>query len=159
MNLAHILRVFLLLLIALHTSAQTPTVFGIVTDSDSKLPLPGVVVAWSGTDFFTTTNDSGFFRLVSSPGDGACLLVQLLGYSNDSLCFESGMLKRDQEVAFKLKPGKNLKEAEVVSRRQTTEMSTLQIRGFETLNEGELLKAACCILSESFETYPSVDVN
>ncbi|MBK7683869.1 MAG: hypothetical protein IPJ26_16005 [Bacteroidetes bacterium] len=34
-----------------------------------------------------------------------------------------------------------------------------QTRGVELLNEKEILKAACCNLSESFETNPSVDVN
>ncbi|MCE2845493.1 MAG: TonB-dependent receptor [Sphingobacteriales bacterium] len=156
---SHLLRVILLLLISIRLSAQTPVIFGVVNDGATKLPLPGAVVGWSGTDQFTTTNDSGFFRMESSRLEEGCLVVQLLGYSTDSLCFGKEQLNSNREIVFSLQAGKNLKEAEVVSRRQTTEMSTLQIRGVETLNEGELLKAACCNLSESFETNPSVDVN
>ncbi|MFM7015663.1 MAG: TonB-dependent receptor plug domain-containing protein [Bacteroidota bacterium] len=52
-----------------------------------------------------------------------------------------------------------LKEVNVSTRRDATEMSLMKTRGIEVLNEGELLKAACCNLSESFETNPSVDVS
>ncbi|MFN5345800.1 MAG: TonB-dependent receptor plug domain-containing protein [Bacteroidota bacterium] len=53
----------------------------------------------------------------------------------------------------------NLSEVDIVKKRDATEMSLMKTRGAEVLNEGELLKAACCNLSESFETNPSVDVN
>jgi outer membrane cobalamin receptor len=53
----------------------------------------------------------------------------------------------------------NLSEVNIVKKRDATEMSLMKTRGAEVLNEGELLKAACCNLSESFETNPSVDVN
>ena len=51
-----------------------------------------------------------------------------------------------------------LDEVQVVQRRA----STLRGRGVTntmTLNKGELMKAACCNLGESFTTNPSVDVN
>ena len=53
----------------------------------------------------------------------------------------------------------NLSEVNIVQKRDATEMSLMKTRSAEILNEGELLKAACCNLSESFETNPSVDVN
>lgn len=53
----------------------------------------------------------------------------------------------------------NLSEVNIVQKRDATEMSLMKTRSAEVLNEGELLKAACCNLSESFETNPSVDVN
>src|SRR5690606_30128916 len=40
-----------------------------------------------------------------------------------------------------------------------TEISYLNPIKVETLNERNLMKAACCNLSESFETNPSIDVN
>ncbi len=52
-----------------------------------------------------------------------------------------------------------LSEVDIVKKRDATEMSLMKTRSSEVLNEGELLKAACCNLSESFETNPSVDVN
>ena len=48
---------------------------------------------------------------------------------------------------------------EVVHRRKSTEISLVDPIKVETIGERELLKAACCNLSESFETSPSIDVS
>src|SRR5690606_10868506 len=52
-----------------------------------------------------------------------------------------------------------LDEVEISSRVTSTEFNFLNPMKMETLNEAELFKAACCNLSESFETNPSVDVS
>ncbi|MCG8697054.1 MAG: TonB-dependent receptor, partial [Bacteroidales bacterium] len=44
-------------------------------------------------------------------------------------------------------------------RRKSTELSMFDPIKYEKMGEKELLKAACCNLSESFETNPSVDVS
>jgi outer membrane receptor for ferrienterochelin and colicins len=51
-----------------------------------------------------------------------------------------------------------LKEVEVKFRRKSTEIGMLDPIKTERIGQRELLKAACCNLSESFETTPSVDV-
>ena len=50
-------------------------------------------------------------------------------------------------------------EIVVTAERKATEVSFLNPKNVTTINEKELLKAACCNLSESFETNPSVDVH
>ncbi|WPV67964.1 TonB-dependent receptor domain-containing protein [Chitinophaga sp. LS1] len=52
-----------------------------------------------------------------------------------------------------------LKEFTVNSRVKTTQISSLATARTEIVTSKELLKAACCNLSESFETNPSVDVS
>lgn len=51
-----------------------------------------------------------------------------------------------------------LKEVEVRFRKKSTEIGMLDPIKTERIGQRELLKAACCNLSESFETTPSVDV-
>jgi len=53
---------------------------------------------------------------------------------------------------------KKLKEVTVKRRRAATQISMLDPMKKELISQRELLKAACCNLSESFETTPSVDV-
>jgi outer membrane receptor for ferrienterochelin and colicins len=53
----------------------------------------------------------------------------------------------------------NLKTVEVVSRRSSTYVNHLDVVRTAVITQKELLKAACCNLSESFETNPSVDVS
>jgi hypothetical protein len=53
---------------------------------------------------------------------------------------------------------KKLQAVEVKARRKTTEIGILDPVKTEKISGRELLKAACCNLSESFETTPSVDV-
>ncbi len=53
---------------------------------------------------------------------------------------------------------KKLKEVVIHNRGSSTQMSMLDPIKKELISSRELLKAACCNLSESFETTPSVDV-
>lgn len=61
-------------------------------------------------------------------------------------------------TAAKADSSKKLKEVTVKHRRAATQISMLDPMKRELISQRELLKAACCNLSESFETTPSVDV-
>ncbi|MEZ5047913.1 MAG: TonB-dependent receptor [Chitinophagaceae bacterium] len=52
-----------------------------------------------------------------------------------------------------------MKDITIRERKFSTEISLLTPQKVENINERELLRAACCNLSESFETTPSVDVS
>ena len=52
-----------------------------------------------------------------------------------------------------------LDEVTVSKKRKTIQRTYLMPQNVVKISEEELLKAACCNLSESFETNPSVDVN
>lgn len=56
-------------------------------------------------------------------------------------------------------PTYNIKEVQVRGRLKGLAASRLSPLKVETINQAELCKAACCNLSESFETNPSVDVS
>ena len=53
----------------------------------------------------------------------------------------------------------DLDAAQVSARKQGLQISSLSTVKLETISQDELCKAACCNLSESFETNPSVDVS
>lgn len=53
----------------------------------------------------------------------------------------------------------SIKEVQVSGRMKGLHASRISTLKVETINQAELCKAACCNLSESFETNPSVDVS
>jgi len=53
----------------------------------------------------------------------------------------------------------DLEEITINYNKKTSKVSFLGTQNITTLTSDELLKAACCNLSESFETTPSIDVN
>ena len=52
-----------------------------------------------------------------------------------------------------------LNEVTVSKKIQSIEKSIFSASNTTTVSSDELLKAACCNLSESFETNPAIDVN
>ena len=56
-------------------------------------------------------------------------------------------------------PYKKMKELKFYSKQRTTNIATLNPIRTQIIMEKEMFKAACCNLSESFETNPSVDVS
>src|SRR5690625_4725058 len=60
------------------TSAQQKTIKGTVTSAQDETPLPGVTVRIEDTNKGTTTDASGHYQLVASPGQK--LIVSYIGY-------------------------------------------------------------------------------
>jgi outer membrane receptor for ferrienterochelin and colicins len=116
--------------------------------------LPGVVVVWNKTPVATTSDANGNFSLPVS-GETNQLVISAVGYANDTITVSD----TSKFLLLVLKSGINLNEVEVVYYTSGTETSYLNPVKMEVLNERSLMKAACCNLSESFETNPSIDVN
>ncbi|HTN45247.1 MAG TPA: TonB-dependent receptor [Flavipsychrobacter sp.] len=68
------------------------------------------------------------------------------------------VMSSDVVVAQDTTQKKDLDEVIIRQRQKTTTISTLGAQKTEKISSRELLKSACCNLSESFETTPSVDV-
>lgn len=116
--------------------------------------IPGVILFWANTSINTVTNENGFFSLPTTP-DTHQLIMRATGYKVDTLLIKD----TTKFISLVLKPGIDLSEVDVVYESSGTELSYMNPIKIETLNERSLMKAACCNLSESFETNPSVDVN
>lgn len=137
-------------LLCLTARAQNE-ITGFVFDQDGKTPLGFVSVSWLGTPIGTVTDDSGRFSLVYSDKLVTNQLVfSFMGYQKDTLTVDT---KNPQAIRVVLRP-RNLDEVVITG---SDAMNTEIMQG-ELMTLGDLRKAACCNLSESFETNASVDI-
>lgn len=124
---------------------------GMVADRNHE-PLIGATVLEAGTQNGVITNVNGRFALVLN-NNNSKITISFTGYKPDTLApdFESPMHIMLEEASESLD--------EVVVSSSSTFMDKLESRHVEIITESELMKAACCNLSESFETNASVDVS
>jgi len=117
-------------------------------------PLEGASVYWLNTNKGTITNFSGDF-IIEKTQESDLLVISYIGFSSDTL-----KLKSSPIIHF-LKPddSNSLNEVTVQKKRKTIQKSYLAAQNIMKVSSEELLKAACCNLSESFETNPTIDVN
>ncbi|MBO3115888.1 TonB-dependent receptor [Winogradskyella sp. DF17] len=128
---------------------------GVVLESSSskELPLPGANVYWSGSSVGTITAGDGTFELPYKFSYNR-LVISYVGYKTDTL-----VVTENKYIKHVLQPSDELETVTITSRKQSTMKSYLKATNTFTVSSDELLKAACCNLSESFETNPSIDVN
>ena len=122
-------------------------------NKDSISPLPGVNVFYAGTSQGTITNKEGFFKL-DHDQNFKQLVFSFIGFKSDTL-----EIDHDNEINIILSDGKILDEFEVVFRQGNYSFSKFNPRDAHIITTGELRKAACCNLAESFETNPSIDAS
>ena len=127
-------------------------IVGVVVDLDG-LPLIGANVYWAGSSVGVSTDTAGVFSIETVAGKKQ-LVASYVGYKSDTVVCSSNSHK----VVFVLVADLELGEVEVSERRATLIKSRTSALNVQTLNAGELCKAACCNLSESFETSAAVDV-
>lgn len=130
---------------------------GVVVSENEKGQLIGIPYAnvyWNGTNYGTFSDSSGVFQLAVHDSSRT-LIGSFVGYTSDTLRVNNF----DQALSLVLKPSVNLGVVRIESRSKSTQMSFINPMKMELISERELFKAACCNLSESFETNPSVDVN
>lgn len=147
---------FLLLLIltSYKLNAQS-LITGTVKDNTNET-LPGVNITVTGTGSGTVTDINGKFELPVTPSFPLTLVFSFVGYNTDSLFLHH---YDGNEINITLKKSVTLKAVDIKSKRESTTISTINPINTTTLGKDELVKAACCNLSESFETNPTVDAS
>lgn len=138
------------------TKITTHSIRGVVLESDKKgifTPLVGASVVWLGTNIGTVTGSTGVFNL-KHDGVSSRLVISYTGYKSDTIT-----LTDMKELKTILATDKQLSEVVVTSKQRSTYLSTVNPIRTQIMTDKELFKAACCNLSESFETNPSVDVS
>jgi len=146
----------IVLMLPLFLSAQQDTLQGVVAEENEKgkvSPLVGVNVYWLGTTIATQTDENGVFS-IQCLHETHSLVISYVGYQPDTVRIEN-----HEYVSIILKNANQLEGIEITYRKKTTEISYLDPIKTQEISEEELFKAACCNLSESFETTPSVDVS
>lgn len=124
---------------------------GYVLDTDGN-PLPGVRVRFAD-DGGAATGDGGYFEL-SVPVDARLLEAECMGFKPLVYSMES---PGDVQVLV-MQADTELREVVVTSGSGIGTLKGVGVLNTESITAQGLTRAACCNLSESFETNPSVDV-
>lgn len=141
---------FLLLFYSFVSYAQE-SIKGTVKDENNQ-PLLGANVFWQNTSTGTTTDENGQFTLKKSD-ETTFLVISYIGFETKKVEATAN------NISIILKEVSTLKEVTVSKVKKATEQSLYKVTNVQVMGQKELLKAACCNLSESFSTNPSIDVN
>lgn len=145
----------LLLFMPIILFSQT-TFKGMIMDKNNpkdNLGVEGASVHWLNTSVGAVTNAKGWFTIPYKK-EYKKLVVSYLGYKTDTI-----VLNDLKPLHHFITPQNNLEEITVNSKRKSIQRSFLSTVNVFTVNQEELLKAACCNLAESFETNPSIDIS
>lgn len=151
------MRVILILIIqfVLATQMYAANTRGIVfgkQDDGKLIPLPNANINILGTDKGTLANRDGYFDL--NVGHNQQIIVSYVGYRKDTITIDHS--KDLYEII--LIPELKSKDIIIEDMRPTNVIDGSKMAKTELITQQGLLKAACCNLSESFQTNPSVDV-
>jgi outer membrane receptor for ferrienterochelin and colicins len=114
--------------------------------------VPGANVHWLGTSLATTTGSNGIFMIDRTDASHR-LVISFIGLTPDTIDVTS-----QTSIRVQMHQEKILDEVIVEGWKPATGMDHSRGVNTSVMSEKELFKAACCNLSESFETNPSVDV-
>jgi outer membrane receptor for ferrienterochelin and colicins len=129
---------------------------GVVLQDNAKgkfEPLLNASVYWLGTNSGVLTDSLGVFSINMNAASQR-LIVSYTGFKADTI---SVVHANDLKIVLATKG--QLNEVIVFSRQMGSFIPYLNPIRTQVMTGTELLKAACCNLSESFETNPSVDVS
>lgn len=146
----------LFVMLSVSVSSQETVLKGVLYEAsvtNKKLPLFGANVGWLNTNIWTQTDEKGEFSIPYKPENDQ-LVITFVGFKTDTIA-----IRNTNFITHTLSEENSLEEIVIRQKRQSLQRSYLQTANVQTLSSKELLKAACCNLSESFETNPSIDVN
>lgn len=163
-----VIAIFILAQVAVNAQKVSGKVYGL-DEKSKKIPLTGVNVYWSHSLQGTTTDQKGHFSITKNEDDhheengddpaeshdDHMLVFSFVGYLSDTIHVHHDM--RDFEMV--LSAISELEGVEINARQSGAFISRIEPIVTQQINRAELQKAACCNLSESFETNASVDVN
>ncbi len=143
-----------LFVLAANTAEAHNLIRGNVSEAgEKKIPIAGAGIFFPGQNAGTRTDSLGNFVIDVHANLPFTMVVSMLGFKSDTSFVT--------DITFKtvsLQKNKELKEVEITAKREDLVISTMQPINTQKITEGELLKAACCNLSEAFETNPTINV-
>jgi hypothetical protein len=142
----------IIILLCLAFQGFTQDLTGVVVNQD-KERLTGATVQWAGTTVGVATNVEGYFKIPRLE-ETNMLVISYVGYTADTI----EITPEDEDIIIFFAMGVEMETVEITAKERDNFISTLKTYNIETINSGELRKAACCNLSESFETNGSVNV-
>ncbi|MBL7766329.1 MAG: TonB-dependent receptor [Chitinophagaceae bacterium] len=120
--------------------------------NQSEVPVAGAKIFFS-KKIIAFTDKEGQFTL-SVPDTATRIIISYDRMGSDTIALTDK--QKDLKIVYPYL--QKIKDVTISQKRFATEISLLTMQKTERIGAKELLKAACCNLSESFETTPSVDV-
>ena len=147
-------KILLLVLLPIFSLAQS-SVQGKITDKENN-PIVNVKITITELNSTFFSDQSGTFSLIQGNGS-VTLILEKEG-------FQKLEIQQSAASDFAIQLQKtivesNIETVSVVKKQNTLGRKQKAVTNTQNLSQGELQKAACCNLSESFETNPSIDVN
>ena len=126
------------------------TVSGVIKNDKGEF-LYGATVKWEQATTGVVADINGYFELPAKE-DTALLQIDYVGY--ESVFVE--VVPGEDNLEIEVDGISELMMVEVAAKEYDNYVSTIQILNVETIGSGELRKAACCNLSETFLTNAAV---
>ena len=124
-------------------------------NKDNEVVLvQGVSVYWKDSSIGVISDKTGNYSIPFSK-DSNILVFKMLGFKQESITIED--MKTYNHTL--IEQSDQLDEVVVSKRKKSIQKSYFKTQNIVNVSSEELLKAACCNVSESFETNPSIDVN
>ena len=148
----------LMILLSFVKPIAAQSISGIVQAKNDKgiiEAVPGANIYWQSSTIGTTAEVNGQFQLSLPDSLPAALIISMLGYVSDTIEI---IAKESSTLNVVLRNSINLNVVVVEEKQSTTLNKLFTPINTEVISGKELLKAACCNISESFSTNASVDV-
>jgi outer membrane receptor for ferrienterochelin and colicins len=143
--------IFFILIFVVY-SANAQKLNGQVKDSNGQT-LPGAVVYWQSNFNDAVISDLDGKFSINKKNNSKNLIIRMVGFNTDTI-----WVKDELSLIIILKESENTLQ-QVVVQGNATIIDRLSAIHTEVITAKSLAKAACCNLSESFETNGSVSVN
>lgn len=146
---------FLFFLFSKSYSQQYLTGFISYLDEENKsINLEGVSVYWLDSSVGVISDQNGFYSIPLEKSYNK-LIFKMLGFKEDLMVIDT-----QEKYNHIMTEDSNVLDEVIISKRKNTiQKSYFKTQNIVNVSSDELLKAACCNISESFETNPSIDVS
>jgi hypothetical protein len=124
-----------------------------ISDQKTHELLMGANVQWLNTIIGATTDVHGT-AILETDSLPQSLVISYVGYITDTI-----VIKQFSDINIELQPEIQLNEVHIKGKKKTNFVSSIAPMKMETITGEEFKKAACCNLSESFQTNASAEVN
>ncbi|BDS15333.1 TonB-dependent receptor domain-containing protein [Aureispira anguillae] len=152
---------YLFLYIALFLSVQSiaqdqPLTFSGMVVNKADEPLIGATVNWQDTTIGAITDIDGWFTIPRLDTIHPYFLeINYVGYET----VQVEILPQEDRLKLIVEENTTLDDIVVETKKRSSFTSTLDPLNVENIGTGELRRAACCNLSESFENNATVNIN
>lgn len=126
-----------------------------LTNTNEKKPIYGANIFWLNTSIGTSTDTNGQFS-IRKLNNNNTLIISHTAYHSDTIKITPEQNFVEIKLKTKVYETENI---DVSVNRPTTEIDFLAAKHIIKISNRELTKAACCNLSESFETNAAIDVS